>query len=113
MKYIEQAIDYPQTTYQDCNMDHMRLNLSDDRKYISLSCTDINDHSSDIHFKAWKVKDLKPLILNKKLIQNLNAPVHGSIRSIRFVGNSFYVLKEFVDNNVEQTIKLQHRFAVW
>tara|TARA_B110000285_G_scaffold234330_1_gene310888 strand:+ start:568 stop:855 length:288 start_codon:yes stop_codon:yes gene_type:complete len=95
-------------------MDHMRLNLSDDRKYVCLSCTDAKDKKSDIHFAAWRSNDLKPLILNKTLVENLNKPVHGSIRSIRFVGNSFYVLKEFVDTNVEQRIGiLKQQFVVW
>ena len=73
----------------------MKLNLSDDLRYICLSCTE-NKPGSEIHFKAWNAKSLKPLVLNQDLLDNLNTPVEGSIlKSIKFIGNSFYALKEF------------------
>jgi len=76
MKHKEQTIDYP-VAYQDCCMEHMRLTLSDDKKYISLSCTDGGDHSSGIHFQGWNTKNLKPLSFNSALLANVNKPVHG------------------------------------
>lgn len=113
MKYKEQRINYPYA-YQDCLMEHMRLNLSDDKKYVCLTTSDAKDHSSKINFCAWTAKSLKPLILKKKLVENLNTPIHGSIRSIRFVGNSFYILKEFVVSDVEQQDPaLKQQYVVW
>jgi hypothetical protein len=114
MKYKEQEFTYP-ITHQDSKMDHMRLALSDDKKYISLSCSDVCDHSSPTHFLAWNSNSLKPLKLNQRLLKNLNANVEGSsIKKIQFIGNSFYVIKEFVFNDPKQKIGiLKNKFVTW
>ena len=110
---MEKSIDYP-TNYQDSHMDHMRLNLSNDKKYISLACTDKKNESADIHFVSWRSDNLKTLTLNPTLLANLNKPVHGSIREIRFVGHSFFVMKHYVDNDKDQEDEAKkHKFAVW
>ena len=97
---MEKTINYP-VAYQDSNIDHMRLMLSDDKEYFSLACTDAKDQRSEIYFQAWRTDNLHRLKLNPLLQANLNAPVHGSIRSIRFVGNSYFVVKEFVDHDLD------------
>ena len=93
----------------------MRLALSDDKRYISLACSDVSDHSSPIHFMAWDSKKLKPLEMNPRLLENVNAPVEGSsIKKIQFVGNSFYVLKEFVFNDPKQKLGiLKAKYVTW
>ena len=62
MKIKEQKFSYP-INYQKSNMDNMKMNLSDDLRYICISCME-NKPGSEIHFKAWNVKSLKPVILN-------------------------------------------------
>ena len=57
MKFKELSINYP-FAYQDSTMDHMRLNLSDDKKFFCLSCRDAKDKNSEIHFMAYRCENL-------------------------------------------------------